>query len=294
MKNSFFLACLILLGSGCKQNVISQTDSSFEKGKRLSELTDKRLKESSGLAASVRNAGLLWTHNDSGNDANIFLIDENLRIKLTVTLEGIENRDWEDIAVGPGPDSTKTYVYVGDIGDNDSAYPEKLIYRFAEPTVGPDQNISISEFDTFRFKLEDGSKDTESLLIDHTTKNLYVVSKREHPVWVYEIVQPQNTTETITAKKVMSLPFKEIVAGDCFSKNGDILMKNYNNIYYWRNAEKKGVISLLKDAPLEIPYEKEPQGEAIAWATDGSGFYTLSEKKKKEPSYLYFYSKKKN
>ena len=69
-------------------------------------------------------------------------------------------------------------------------------------------------------------------------------------------------------------------------------MKNYSNVYYWENKNREDVVSLLKKQPVEVAYEKEPQGESIAWATDGSGFYTLSERKKKQPTYLYFYSKK--
>ena len=68
-------------------------------------------------------------------------------------------------------------------------------------------------------------------------------------------------------------------------------MKNYNKVYYW-NSAAKSITDVLKESPLEIPYETEPQGESIAWATDGSGFYTLSEENKKEKSYLYFYKRK--
>jgi hypothetical protein len=265
--------------------------TNFEKGQPLSELTDKKLKEASGLAASVGNPNMLWTHNDSGNDPEIFLVDRNLEIKLTVRLAGVENRDWEDITVGPGPDPSKNYVYVGDIGDNDSVYPEKYIYRFPEPTLGSDDQISVSAFDKIVFRLEDGVKDTESLFIDASSKNLYVISKREEPVFVYELKYPQPTGDVLTARKIGSLPFKGIVAADRFSK-GDIIMKNYTHIFYWENKEREDVATLLKRPPLEVPYEAEPQGESIAWAVNGTGFYTLSEKKKKQPSYLYFYSRR--
>ncbi|HYF70667.1 MAG TPA: hypothetical protein VD884_21175 [Ohtaekwangia sp.] len=265
--------------------------TNFEKGKPLSVLTNKTLKEASGLESSIRNPDLLWTHNDSGNEASIFLIDEDLDIKMTVTLAGIENRDWEDITVGPGPDSSQTYVYVGDIGDNDAIYPYKYIYRFPEPVFSTTDHVQITEFDTIIFKLEGAVKDTESLFIDANTRNLYVVSKREEPVFLYMLKYPQVNGDTLIASNVLSLPFKEIVSAD-MSPDGDILMKNYTTIYYWENKNNEDLISLLNRRPGEIPYEEEPQGEAIAWATRKPGFYTFSEKKKKKPSYLYFYAKK--
>ena len=47
--------------------------------------------------------GILWTHNDAGGENRIFAIDSNGISRGTYYLNGIENRDWEDIAVGPGP-----------------------------------------------------------------------------------------------------------------------------------------------------------------------------------------------
>jgi hypothetical protein len=69
-------------------------------------------------------------------------------------------------------------------------------------------------------------------------------------------------------------------------------MKNYTNVYYWENKDNLDMVTLLKKTPKGIPYESEPQGESIAWAADGSGFFTMSEKGDDQPSYLYFYSKK--
>lgn len=283
-----------LIFSGCEPQTRINTETVFGAGQQLSELTHKKLKESSGLAASMENPGMLWTHNDSGNAPEIYLVDKDLNIRLTVSLSEIENRDWEDITVGPGPDSTKNYVYVGDIGDNDAVYALKYIYRFPEPILGSGDHISISEIDRIVFKLEDGTKDTESLFVDSRSKNLYVISKREEPVWLYELKYPHVEDDTITAAKKLPLPFTEIVSADFFPKTGDIVLKNYEHVYFWKNNNGEDVTELLKKTPTEIPYEKEPQGEAIAWATDGSGFFTLSEKKKKKPSYLYFYPREVN
>jgi len=110
-------------------------------------------------------------------------------------------------------------------------------------------------------------------------------------VCLYELKYPYHQGDTLVADKLMSLPFTQIVGGDFASNGNEVLMKNYNQIYYW-NSAAKSMAEVLKENPVEIPYELEPQGESIAWATDGSGFYTLSEEKKKEKSYLYFYKRK--
>lgn len=277
----------------CSQKKGAETDSTiFLEGKKLSEVTNKKLEEVSGLAASRTNPGLLWTHNDSGNRAEVLLIDENLTIKLTVTLDKVINRDWEDIAVGPGPEAGKTYIYVADIGDNMAIFPYKIVYRFEEPKFkdGTDK-LTITKFDRIVFQL-DVKKDTESLLLDPKTKNLYVVSKREKPVYVYELKYPYSTADTLTAKKIGSIPFGEIVAADFSADGTEVLMKNYSNVFYW-NVNKEELASALKRKPSIVNYEEEPQGESVAFARDGSGFYTISEKVKGEKSYLWFYPRKK-
>jgi hypothetical protein len=66
----------------------------FELRVPLSEVKDKNLNEVSGIAASRKNPGFIWAQNDSGNKPQVYLLDQNLNIRLTVKLKGIFNRDW--------------------------------------------------------------------------------------------------------------------------------------------------------------------------------------------------------
>jgi len=284
---------LVILFVSCLDNRSSSGDSdAFLPAQRLAELTEKKLDEISGIATSAANPGYLWVHNDSGNPAVVYLIDQNLDIKLECKLQGVKNRDWEDIAVGPGPEEGKTYVYVGDIGDNNARHAVKYIYRFEEPVVSANAGeMIIKEFDTITFSLEDGKKDTESIMVHPETKDIYLVSKRERPVFVYHLRYPFNDNDTLTAKKLVSLPLTQIVSAG-FSPDGDeILMKNYDEIYYWEVGQGS-VADALKKKPQRLKYTEEPQGESIAFNLDGSGFYTLSEKLKGEKTFLYYYPRK--
>jgi hypothetical protein len=286
-----FYIWIVLSLIGCEQG--KPTGSTlFEERKQLSELTDPRLKEPSGLAASAMNPGLLWTHNDSGNKPEVFLIDEGLNIMLTCRLKGVLNRDWEDITVGPGPKKGKNYVYVGDIGDNLGIFSLKYLYRFEEPVLKQGQTeITITDFDTIVFKLEDGARDTEALLINPVNQNLYVVSKRGAPASVYELSTTNNANDTLVARKITSLPYSGIVAG-CFSADGkELLLKNYQHVFYWKIING-GLKKSLEQNPSSLPYSEEPQGEAITFERNGSGYYTLSEKLKDYKTYLYFYKRK--
>ena len=64
----------------------------------IGQMDDKVMEEASGLAYSKRQDGILWTHNDHGDDARVIAMsDEGQRVSI-VTLEGTKNEDWEDIA----------------------------------------------------------------------------------------------------------------------------------------------------------------------------------------------------
>lgn len=291
MRILMYVLILALPVSCIEKKSVPSDSEIFLAAKPLVELNDKKLREVSGLAASANNPGLLWTHNDSGNRPEVYMVDEKLKIKLICKIQGVKNRDWEDIAVGPGPEEGKNYLYVADIGDNNANHLFKYIYRFEEPVLA-NQNgeITIAEFDTIVFQLEDGKKDTEAIMIHPETKDLYVVSKRENPVYLYELKYPYSVHDTLRATKVISLPLTQIVAAGISTDGNEILMKNYDNVYYW-NTKGKSLKEALQAKPQILKYTEEPQGEAITFARDGSGFYTLSERLKGEKIYLYFYGR---
>ena len=289
MKKIAF-ALLILGCTACSKNPVGAQAELFTFGEPLAEANKKNLDEASGLAASINTPGDLWTLNDSGNGAEIFLIDQKADIKLVCRLKGIKNRDWEDIAVGPGPEG-KSFIYVADIGDNSAQYPLKYIYRFEEPTLTPGiEEIEISAIDQITFKLPDTQKDTECLLLDPNTKDLYVVSKREMPVFLYQLKYPYSTKDTLTAIQLTSIPVSNVSAGSISADGKEVLLKNYEYVFYWKI--NGSIEETLKETPTRLPYKPEPQGEAIAWARDGSGFFTISETVIGKRSYLFFYKRK--
>jgi hypothetical protein len=237
---------------------------------------DQRLEEASGLAASVVNPGFLWTINDSGNPPEIFLIDLHGKTSLVCTLFHGRNRDWEDIAIGAGPDKRKKYIYVADIGDNWAQNELKFIYRFEEPILTSQSKITITQYDTLILRMPDGKRDAETILIDPFTNNLFLISKREDSVALYTTPYPF-AKGTIILRKIMVLPFTKVVAGSISRDGTQILLKTYEKVYYWKRTSIESLAETLARKPIELPYNREQQGEAIAWSESGHEFYTLSE-----------------
>lgn len=289
MKYLQFIICIVVIG--CQQ---PDKASLFEATVSTEIIKDDIIREASGLVASVKNPGMLWTHNDSGNTADIFLIDSTGDIKCTVHLSGIKNRDWEDITIGTGPEENKVYLYIGEIGDNNAAFEYKFLYRIEEPVIAISvSDTTLTKVDTIKFKLSDGARDTEALMIDPTSKDFYIFSKREQRVNLYKLTSPLSTTETMTAERVLEkLPFSLIVAADISEDGTEILVKNYDTVFYWKRVPGESIEETIKRTPETLPYSPEPQGESIAFSREGDGYYTISEQNKKMPQHLYFYKRR--
>jgi hypothetical protein len=249
---------------------------------------DSRLAEASGLVASITNPGFLWTINDSGNPAEVFLIDRQGRIRMVCTLPRIRNRDWEDIAIDRSLNG-EIYLYIADIGDNNERFDYKMIYRFEEPRFTNQFDLLITKFDTIVLKLPDGSFDAETILIDPRSHEFFVLSKMEKEATVYS-AGVMSKVDTIELVKMATLPFRRIVAGSISTNGNKVLLKNYLNIYYWERSGEESLPQALATLPTSLPYQPEPQGEAMAWSLDATEFFTLSERSWSRPASLLVYS----
>ncbi len=273
---------------------LSADTTLFAKPKQVGVLTDAGLIEASGLAPSKQNPGYLWTEEDSGNPNQIQLLDGTGKIVARYTLTGFPNQDWEDIAVGPGPEPGKSYVYLAEIGDNKLRYPTKTIYRFPEPTLAG-KSLPVSENitapDVISLSLPDGPKNAEAILVDQVTLDLYILSKEDRSV-LYKATYPQSLTQTTVMQRLLAMPFDQVTSAGISPDNREILIRTYGQVFRYLRQAGESVVDALKRAPRLIPIANEPQGEAIGWAADGSGYYTTSEKPDATPQAIYFYKRK--
>ncbi len=286
----FFVGFILFLSCGRPSQKVEIRDDLFTEGETLGKV-DKRLEEASGLVASPNNIDHYWSHNDSGNPPEIFLIDSKADIKLTCKFTNLKNRDWEDIAIGAGPKEGVTYVYIGDIGDNRAEYPVKFIYRFEEPIFSGQTELIISDYDTLIVKLPDGVRDSEALTIDPISNDMLLISKREDSVRVYQL-NYLDKKDTLIAQRIAVLPLHNINAADISANGMEVLMKDYDRIYYWKRASNESMSELLIKKPIRLPYKNGPQDEAIAWKREGSGFFTLGETVKGNGGNLVLHKRK--
>ena len=281
---------LILLASicfccACKKHTSSPAPTQTEPVS-VTTLQDPRLIETSGLAASVANPGLLYVHNDSGDTSRFFAIHPDGSLKSVIYYNGDKSlkllgvTDCEDIAVNIGP-QPGTYVYMGDIGDNDAVRKDIIIFRIKEPALS--DTLVNAQAEPLVLTYPDGPRDAETLMVDPIDKLIYIVSKREDSVRVYSTPLLFNANDTAVLQLRAKLYFagfgetKYITAGDISQDGLQILLKSYTQVYYWKRQSGEAIWQSMLRSPETLPYTIEKQGEAIGFTTDATGYYTTGE-----------------
>ncbi|MGW5352067.1 hypothetical protein ACWERV_16360 [Streptomyces sp. NPDC004031] len=226
-------------------------------------ISDPRIAEASGLAASRLHPGIYWTHNDSGDGPYVYAVDSATgKTVARVTMRGIHPRDVEAISIGPDGD-----LYVGDIGDNlDGAWKEVWIYRFPEPQKLRDQSVGVTRY-TVRY--DQGPRNAEALMVQPKTGRVYIASKKQSGGGLYQGPAELSAHRVNTFRRIADVPW---VTDGAFSPDGSRLVLRG---YFW-SAEYRwtgGVPSKIAD--LDVPMQA--QGEGVTFTPDGRALMYGSE-----------------
>jgi hypothetical protein len=240
-------------------------------------VTAARANELSGLALSRARRGVLWTHNDSGDDARLIGVRTSGATVAEVSLTGAENVDWEDIAIGP-----RGALLVGDIGDNLARRPSVVVYRVHEPQVPDGARLAAAVAARYELRYPDGARDAEALLYDRAGGAIVIVTKSlggEARVYVARRPSSGQVT-TLRRRATIRLGLGEaITAGDVSADGRTIALRTYDQAYVWRRRAGETIAAALRRTPCTARADllREGQGEALALTRDGRAFITVAE-----------------
>lgn len=241
------------------------------------------LDEISGLAASRRNPGVLFMHND--RDApELFAVSEAGALLASFTYAGAADQhveDVEDVAVGDCP--AGTCVFLADTGGNLSARTSYAIVRLAEPAVEATASVALAA-EWLSFTYPDGAAhDAESLLVAPRGEALYVIDK----VAYGEVSTVYRLPATfggpaVVATKIATLPVPgqrdlPATAADAHPCGAGFILATGNTAYEFRIAADAPFEESFAAAPVVVPVAVELQREGIAYAPDGRSFFTTGE-----------------
>jgi len=258
----------------------------------LGVLSDPDIAESSGLVASRRNPGLLWTHNDSGDGPFVYCLDAAIRSCGVWRVTGAEAFDWEDIAIGPGPERDGgPDLYVGDIGDNIGQRDTIVVYRTPEPVVtggaAPTKAAPAATVraEALRLRYPDGPHNAEALAVHPTTGDLYVITKNPSNATVYRAAAPRDPRSVTTLTPVgtirlgIGLLGPELVTGADISPDGRrVALSTYASGYELELPPGTDHFDAIWGAhPTPVALGPRRQGESVAYRLDGNALLSTSE-----------------
>ena len=250
------------------------------------------INEASGLEVSSTFPGRAYHINDSGDTARFFLSDLAGGLVQTVTIEGFEPRDTEDMTLGDcGPD--RSCLFIADFGDNNAVREEVWIVIIEElETFG----ASVEPLDIVRFQYPGGPTDAESIAI-HPSGDLVIITKEvdfsarsAHPSRVFKLSkdQWQNANGAMqTATLVGTLDFAALTtdpfsgrvptAMDIASDGSRFLVLSYVDAYEFYfdllDGELKPTAEMVSGVDYrEIDIELLEQQEAVAYLPGSDAF----------------------
>ncbi len=232
--------------------------------------------EASGLADSRTIEDYLWVIENRGTSARLKLITHDGKLVGSLPLPGVQNQDWEDMAAGSGPQPGVSYLYLLDIGNNMNRNEENHIYRLAEPKS---LTAPAPAVERISFRYADGPRDAATILLDPSTRDLWIVTKNETNVRLYQLPFPQSTYGVMTATFKGELPLSLVTSGSISPDGMEILLKTPAGVYYWPRFANESVEQAMRDhPPRPLTYLNDYQGESICFDRKSNGFFILSKR----------------
>lgn len=250
---------------------------SYGPGKRLAELADRRIDESSGLAASRTERGRFYTHNDSGDAPRLYSFDLAGRNLGHWQIAGAEAEDWEDMAAVTI--AGRQYLLLADVGDNFHNRPHVTLYLVTEPTS---QQPSARLVQTVRMKFEDGPHDCEAIAWDAPSHSVILIGKETGPhCQAFRLPWPAadrpQANQPAIAKQIARVQLPLVTGMDISPDGSRAVLSTYGAAYqYPRLPNDDWSQTLARPGQLiETPARK--QGESICYGSDGRTLYLTSE-----------------
>jgi hypothetical protein len=234
------LACLLLAFPA------QASDAPVPSHRLFSFQDDEEIFESSGL---VDRGDVVYTNNDSGDDAVVYGVDPATGRTVSRTTYADSVHDVEAIAPGAGG-----AVWAGDIGDNSERRDDIAVYRL-QPRDGEHPG------ERFTLAYPDGSHNAETLLVEPRTQRVFVVTKSAFGGTVY--VAPPHLVEGSTPNRLRAFAsVKGLVTDGSFFPDGrHVVLRTYGtaSVYTFPAFELVGTVRL----------PSQPQGEGISVGADG-------------------------
>ncbi|WP_306349985.1 hypothetical protein [Flavobacterium sp. '19STA2R22 D10 B1'] len=250
----------------------------------------KELKEASAVQVSSKS-DLIWTIQDSGNEAEIYGLDKNGDIAQTIALAGTPNVDWEDLT-----SDSEGNLYVGDFGNNDNLRQDLSIYKIngtelTSNVVTPSQKTTFYYPQQKKFppKKKEFLYDVEAFFLHNNFFYLFTKNRSSQfdgTTFLYKVPnKPGNhAAELIDSYKTCRIFNHCAITSADISPNGkQVVILSNSKIWLLENFKGDNYFS---GTAQEVELQLVSQKEGICYKDDSTLLIT-DERKKKSGGNLY-------
>lgn len=237
-----------------------------EQARAMCTIDDPRIRELSGLASSALHPTVLWTHNDSGDQARVFAVDiTTCGVVAEVDLTGVVARDFE--AIGRGVDTGgNSVIWVADIGDNAGNRGNVTLYRFPEPASLTDQQVVP---DPFTVTYDGGARNAEGILVGQERGGPVWIVSKEANGGIYELTAGFQQVGSAVATRIADVPsFLTDAAAKADLSTVLLRSGDFGQV-------RRGLVTNEPTENFTFPHQQ--QGEAMTFSADERYVYIASE-----------------
>ncbi len=282
--------------------ILPASPTEYGTPEELCKLQQEKIDESSGLAASNRHPGLLWTHNDSGDKPRLFAFDMQGKHRGTSYLRGADARDWEDM--GSFVVGENACLFVADVGGNIKPERENYVIYVAREPESPKKDCPIIQ--RIQFVYDDGAvHDCEAVALDVDRREFLLFEKHgidlqtnahatPSNVWLIEWDTTKRQQRTV-ARKIGSIdippiqiPFfaekirlgarNAVTAADISPDGRRAIVATYLGGLEICRMPNQDWAQAIKNPSYRVFLPPRRQGESVCYGTDGVTLFLTSEK----------------
>ncbi|AZQ44263.1 hypothetical protein [Nonlabens ponticola] len=268
----FFLACLLGCMDPGNLKLIDNVPTS------LDEISGLQLVKLEGF-----DKPFLAAINDSGNSASLYLYQDNSRIH-SITIQGVKNKDWEDVTVIKDGSGHATDIIIADIGDNSQSRDDIQLIKVPLPKDGiMPESISGT---TYNMTYKNGkSRNAEAVI--YRNDSVFVFSKESEKGYdFFSKVFAARLGDKELKKQyeigIENLPNKQKVTAADINDVGQVALLSRRYVFtYPFNQLKKSLV-----VPKVYDLKHSSQKEGLTYIND-STLYLADELKKGTGGNMY-------
>ncbi len=255
----------------------------YDRPRQLGRLGNTDIKESAGLALSIENENLLWSHNRAGDLPRFFgfNLEGTHAVEYRIDAKFIDLQDMASYRI-----DRQAMLLFADVGDGGLKRKSYALHLLREPRMTRAPKFgridTLKPQMTIEFTYEDGPQHCQAVAADVSDPKavrFILISRSDSGTCnVYELPLPGSRDKPpFVARIIARLTIPAVTAMDISPDGLRAMVLTYGDAYeFTRGGEEKWTAAFTRKARvLEMPIRHK--GETICFGKDGKTLYLTAD-----------------